>query len=261
VVLDIGEVLNDYENNLCVHVTLGTALYAVATATCHLLLRLLATTNKKPDVFIRGQSKYLASPVSGEALSLFFQEIPSCLRQVTLHSMTLKEDHCRALATMSRFGVEVKICECRVIGDAAELAFVECLQSETGPIQLLGCMIRSQILASALAGKSRVTKLVVPAINWNTPDGRTDALFPALANNSGLLELDLHNNVLSNDDNWRSILCESLKAHPTLIILELPSPPLWIARGRKGKSDADASRDGAAEYSFAHYPLKRIRTR
>jgi hypothetical protein len=220
VVLVIGDDVNDWENNLCVHVTSGVA-DAVATATCHFLLRLLATS-EKPDVYMRGQNSWVASPLSGAGLSLFFQECPSCLCRVTLDYMALSEDHCRALATMSRLDVEVKISKCRVIGDAAELAFVECLQSETGRIQLIGCTIRSQILASALAGKSRVTKLVMPAVNWSTINEAVMAfLFTALANNRGLLDLDLRRQSI-NDENW-TILCESLKAHPTLLILNLPS--------------------------------------
>jgi hypothetical protein len=215
-ILVLGDDINDWENSLRVHVRSGTAL-SVATETCHFLLRLLATT-EKPDVYMRGQHVRAEPPVSGATLSLFFQEIQSCLRRVTLHSMTLSEDHCRALATMSRFDVEVKISDCY----AAELAFVECLQSDRGPIQLIRCKIDSQILASALAGKSRVTKLIEPngVFNWTTTNAAGMAvLFTALASNRGMLDLNLRGQPI-NDENW-TILCESLKAHPTLTSLNL----------------------------------------
>jgi hypothetical protein len=44
--------------------------------------------------------------------------------------------------------------------------------------------------------------------------------------------LDLSNNFRMNDDSL-SILCESLKAHPTLIILELPNSPFGLSDKRK----------------------------
>jgi hypothetical protein len=50
---------------------------------------------------------------------------------------------------------------CRVLNDA-EGAFVECLQSDRGPIDLCECQFDSQILPNALTGKSRVTKLMPP---------------------------------------------------------------------------------------------------
>jgi hypothetical protein len=43
-------------------------------------------------------------------------------------------------------------------------------------------------------------------------------LFTALANNRGLVDLNLQSQPI-NDENW-SVLCQSLQAHPTLTILE-----------------------------------------
>jgi hypothetical protein len=216
-VLVIGDDDLDWENSLRVHVTPGMA--AAATVTCDFLLRLLATSAQH-NLYARGQNSWVASPLSGAGLSLFFQECPSCLCRVTLDYMALSEDHCRALATMSRFDVEVKISECRLMNDAAG-AFIECLQSDRGPIQLIRCKIDSQILASALAGKSRVTKLIEPTgVNWTTTNAAGMAvLFTALASNRGMLDLNLRGQPI-NDENW-TILCESLKAHPTLTSLNL----------------------------------------
>jgi hypothetical protein len=63
--------------------------------------------------------------------------------------MVLSTDQCLALAIMHR---------CSLADDAAG-AFVECLQSERGPAKLEQCKIDSQIIANALRGNSRVTKL------------------------------------------------------------------------------------------------------
>jgi hypothetical protein len=130
--------------------------------------------------------------------------------------MALSDDQCLALGTMSRLDVELNLNWCSLADDAAG-AFVECLQSDRGPVGLHSCGIGGQIIANALAGDSRVTRL--------EPDNRTDDdadyafLFRALANNRGLVDLDLED-VSISDENW-AILCESLQAHPTLTCLNL----------------------------------------
>jgi hypothetical protein len=147
----------DGYTNMCVHVTPDTPP-AVATATCDFLVRLLATCEQR-DLYIEGCSDGVPSPLSGAALSLFFQESPSCLREVLLWNLALDADQCLALATMSRFDVQLRIDECSLADDAVELAFVECLISDRGPVKLDQCILDNQILMSALTGDSRVTKL------------------------------------------------------------------------------------------------------
>jgi hypothetical protein len=70
----------------------------------------------------------------------------------------LNEDQCRALATIPRRDVELNLTRCGIADDAAG-AFIECLQSDRGPIKLDRCSIDGQILARALAGNSCVTSL------------------------------------------------------------------------------------------------------
>jgi hypothetical protein len=129
--------------------------------------------------------------------------------------MALNADLCHALATMSRLDVEVVLSYCRLSNDAAG-AFVKCLQSDRGPVKLEQCNLDNQIIASALTGKSRVTKLKP---NYRTHDAELAAWFTALANSRGLVDLNWEGCSIS-DDNW-SILCESLQAHPTLSSLNL----------------------------------------
>jgi hypothetical protein len=133
-----------------------------------------------------------------------------------LCGMVLSEDHCLALATMSRLDVELNLNWCSLSNNAAG-AFVDCLQSDRGPVNLVMGEIGSQIIASALTGNSRVT-LFNPAYGW-TDDAEKAVLFRALANNRGLVELNLYGHPIS-DENW-TILCESLQAHPTLTNLNL----------------------------------------
>jgi hypothetical protein len=132
--------------------------------------------------------------------------------------MVLSEDHCRALTTMSRLDVNIVMYHCS-LSNGADGAFVECLQSDSGPVELIQCRIDSQILASALTGNSRVTTFKPGDDSGRTNDTNMAVLFTALANNRGLLNFLLGRCSISND-NW-SVLCESLQAHPTLTSLNL----------------------------------------
>jgi hypothetical protein len=160
----------------------------------------------------------MSNPLSGAALSLFFQESRDDLRKVVLSWMALSEDQCLALGTMSRLDVELDIRDCSLVDGAAELAFQECLQSGRGPVNLEMC--RSD---------SRVARLK-PRVSSRTNDADMAILIRALANNTGLVEVKLQYRPIS-DDNW-SILCESLKAHPTLTSLDLsntrPRSPVGV---------------------------------
>jgi hypothetical protein len=154
-----------------------------AVATCDFLVRLLATSELR-DVYIQGSHNVVPPPVSGAALTLFFQESRSCLRKFTLNSMTLSEDQCLALATMSRLDVEVEMSYCSPTDDAAG-AFVECVKSDRGPAELSICNIDRHVLATALTGASRVTR-IKPVFEPNY-DAEKAVVFTALANNRGLL--------------------------------------------------------------------------
>jgi hypothetical protein len=64
---------------------------------------------------------------------------------VTLQEMALSEDLCLALGSMSRFDVELNIDACSLADDDAAAAFVECLQSDRGPIRLDICEINFRL--------------------------------------------------------------------------------------------------------------------
>jgi hypothetical protein len=215
------------EKKIFVRVTWGTPA-AVATATCDFLVRLLATSEQH-DFLIEGRQNEVPPPLSGAGLSLFFQESRDSLREVTLMHMVLSAEQCLALATMTRLDMELEIRYCSLADDAAG-AFVECLQSDRGPVELSTCNIDRHVLATALTGASRVTKLKLDSRRTNDAD--MAVVFAALANNSGLVELDLQHCNMS-DVNW-SILCESLKAHHTLTCLDLR---LAIPRNPTGRGN------------------------
>jgi hypothetical protein len=96
---------NDQDPNLRVHVTQHTPATA-ATATCDCVIRLMAASERR-ELHIEGRPSELP-PLSGAALSLFFQESRGCLRKVSLTFMALSDDLCLALATMPRLEVELE---------------------------------------------------------------------------------------------------------------------------------------------------------
>jgi hypothetical protein len=197
-----------------VHVRSGTA---VAAATCDCCTVRLLATSEQHDIYINERYSTVSTRLSGAALSLFFHESRDSLRKATLSTRSLNEDLCHALATMSRLDVEVEIRYCRLADDAAG-SFIECLHSDRGPVTLDQCEIGNHIIAHAVSGNSRVTKLKLYRerndIGMAVYNADMAILFAVLANNRGLVDLNMHGNPISND-NW-SLLCEVLKTHPTL---------------------------------------------
>jgi hypothetical protein len=115
--------------------------------------------------------------------------------------------------------MEVILHGCRLLGDnGCRAAFVDCLQGERGPTQLIVCSIDCHVLAAALEGNSRITRLR-PVNKWATGDTEMGAIYSSLAENKGLVKLVLCDRSIS-DENW-TILCQSLKGHPTLTSLDL----------------------------------------
>jgi hypothetical protein len=188
---------------------------AATTATCDFLVRLLAT-RKANEAFIGGD-RVSPLPISGPALSHFCQEIQDNHREFALDDVILNAEQIHALATESQTDMDIILKDCKLLGDPdCHAAFVECLRRDGGPIQLDGSKIDCHVLAAALEGNSRVTRL---NLKRATSDAGKGVMFRSLAENKGLVELDL-NNCFTSDENW-TILCQSLQGHPTLTILNL----------------------------------------
>jgi hypothetical protein len=171
-----------------------------AAATCDFAVRLLATT-KEPAADIDGVRQSLSA---GPYLSRFFQESQDNLQQFTFKNMTLNEEQIRALATTeSRPTMEVILDDCSLSDDnGCPAAFVECPRHDRGPTQLISCNINCHVLAAALEGNIRVTRL---RLDRDTGDAGKGAIFRSLAENKGLVDLNLYRHSIS-DDNWM-ILC------------------------------------------------------
>jgi hypothetical protein len=194
---------------------------ATAASVCDFLLRLVTATSEQRHVRVAAECHGTESlPVSGRALSRFLEQSRlNNLQSLTLSHILLNEEQWHALASVSRIDVDLNLEYCSLSDDTGcRDAFLECLQNDRGPTKLDRCQIDSGVLAAAFTGNSRVTSLRLPSNR--TEDGAgVGLLFRALRNNRGLVDLNLYGS-FSSDENW-SVLCESLKPHPTLISLDL----------------------------------------
>jgi hypothetical protein len=145
------------------------------------------------------------------------------LKVLSLKSLEMDEDHCRVLGSYSRPGLKIVLKDCRFTR-AGAITLAEILARNQGPTQLNWCEIDNLVLANGLRGNSSLRSLI-PRFG----DGNREvlAIADALKENKGLVDLDLWHSVRMSDETWNAV-CDSLKTHPTIEVLDLRSY-LWSA--------------------------------
>jgi hypothetical protein len=183
---------------------------------CDVLVRLLAVSAvHRVDLHsIESLNSKFAAPTLA-----FLMEHCQSLKTLTLKELKLDETHCRVLGTYSRPDLEIELNRCRVTGSGAS-ALAEVLGCNQGPTKLDLCYIDNSVLADGLRGNSRL-HFCRPRLSGNFEVGNREVLAYALAlpENLGLVVFKLSDCFLS-DETWDAI-CDSLKTHPTLEILNL----------------------------------------
>jgi hypothetical protein len=135
----------------------------------------------------------------------------------------LDENHCSVLGAYSRPGLEIELIRCKLT-NAGTSALAGILEHNQGPTGLDLCFMDNSIIANGLRGNSRLQSFR-PRIFGNLDVGKRDilAIAEALKENKGLLDLDLSTAYFrENDETWGAI-CDSLKTHSTLEVLNLSS--------------------------------------
>jgi hypothetical protein len=150
------------------------------------------------------------------------------LKFLSLHQIHLDGDHCRVLGAYSRPDLEIVLTEiamtdCNITGaGGASIAMAEVIGHNQGPTKLDHCDIDNCDLANGLRGNSRL-KSFRSSISGNLGNGNREvlAIAGALRENKGLVDMNLicHDFNL-NDETWDA-LCDSLKTHPTLEVLDI----------------------------------------
>jgi hypothetical protein len=104
---------------------------------------------------------------------------------------------------------------------AAAIALAQVLGRNQGPTKLEYCNIDNFVLANGLRGNSSLKNLGV-LISYKPEDGNREllAIADALRENRVLVHSYIRYSFVMNDATWGAI-CDSLKAHPTLEVLDL----------------------------------------
>jgi hypothetical protein len=209
-------------------------MYVVARSQEHLLeicdvvLRLLAASTSAVHSVILNKDDYRrpgAACISAPTLAHLMEQCQS-LKALSLTNLEMGENHCRVLGVYSRPDLEIELKACAITGSGAS-ALAEVLGQNRGPTRLDRCVIDNFVLADGLRGNIRL-KYFSQGFSGNSSVSNRGvvAIAAALRENKGLIELVLRSssNSNTNDETWGAV-CDSLKTHSTLEVLDLYGEP------------------------------------
>jgi hypothetical protein len=141
------------------------------------------------------------------------------LKSLTLTQIALNEDHIRVLGSYSRPDLEIVLNYCRLTS-AGTSALALILGRNQGPTKLHSSYI--DVVANGLRGNSRLKSWTTrTSDNLEVGNRQVLAIAGALPENRGLVDLlILCLGFMVSEEAWDAV-CDSLKAHPTLEILDL----------------------------------------
>ena len=135
----------------------------------------------------------------------------------------MDENQIRVLGTYSRPCLEIELIACNATS-AGTSALAELLGRNQGPTRLYYCEIDCYVLADGLRGNSHLKGLALRFSSSSSSEDdkrRVLAIATALRENKGLIEFNLfHHDCTVSDEMWYAI-CDSLKTHSTLEVLDL----------------------------------------
>jgi hypothetical protein len=160
---------------------------------CDVVLRLMAASVVHSVRLNNWDSRLTA--INAPTLAHLMEQCQS-LKAITLQRFAFDENHIHVLGAYSRPGLEIHLKYCQITGAAAE-ALVEILGRRNSRLNSLSlCPEDDNQQVLAISG--------------------------ALRENRGLIELNLPNRLRLSDEAWDAV-CDSLKTHPTLQVLDLSS--------------------------------------
>ena len=205
----------------------GKAIVALANSPEHLLeisdivLRLLAASVVY-SVILNRLSRMNDALISAPNLVHMMEHCQS-LNFLSLINLEMDENLCRVLGGYSRTGLEIVLIRCN-LNSAVTNALAEILGRNQGPTELDLCDIDSFVLADGLRGNSRLKSLRQNfSADFDVGNRKVLAIADAVRENKGLVELHLWCYGFGvNDETWGAV-CDSLKTHPTLEVVNLRS--------------------------------------
>jgi hypothetical protein len=184
---------------------------------CDVVLRLLAASDVH-SVILRCYNGVL---ISAPPLAYLMEKCES-LKLLSFYEIEMDETHCRALGTCSRPDLEIVLKHCNLT-NAGTSALVEALGRNQGPTELAYCRTDYSVLADGLRGNSRLKSFRPPDFNSEVSNRKVLAIADALRENRGLADLDLSAHLFKENNETWSVICDALKTHPTLEVLNLSS--------------------------------------
>jgi hypothetical protein len=192
---------------------------------CDVVLRLLAASVVQ-SVLLCKRSSRDGALIRAPTLASLMKRCQS-LKALTLQDLgSLDENHCRVLGAYSRPGLEIEVIRCKLTNAGAH-TLAEVLRRNQGPTDLHYCDIDYSVLADGMRGNSRL-KSLSPFVSNSPRDDNQElqAIAGALKENKGLVRLNLSGRrrfgLRVSDETWGAI-CDSLKTHATLEVLDLSS--------------------------------------
>jgi hypothetical protein len=190
---------------------------------CDVILRLLAVSVVHSLLMSTYDWNAPGGAVINATTLAYLMEQCQSLKVLSLANLEMDENNCRALGDFSRPGLEIVLRLCTITSAGAS-ALSEVLGRNQGPAELDLCKVDNSVLVEGLRG-NRILKLFASHISGSPEDGNGQvlAIADALRENKGLVKLNLVcHGFKMNDEAW-GVICNSLKAHPTLEVLNLRS--------------------------------------
>jgi hypothetical protein len=204
----------------------GRQLFALAQSPeylleiCDVVVRLLAVSAVH-RLFLRKKSHLDNASINAPTLAYLMEQC-QILKDLRLEQIDLDEDHFRVLGGYSRPGLGIMLKYCKITSNGAN-ALADILGRNQGPTKLDSCESDNFVLANGLRGSSSL-KSFRPSLSESSDDGYREvlAIAGALKENKGLVDLELWQDFRMGDETWEAV-CDSLKTHPTLEVLDLRS--------------------------------------
>jgi hypothetical protein len=213
----------------------GTDMFALARSSeqlleiCDVVLRLLAVS-VVDSLRLTGQTHIPHLCINTPNLAYLMEQCQS-LKVLTLEFLEIDEDYCRVLGAYSRLDLEIVLDRCKTTSAGASV-LAEVLRRNQGPTKLDQCYIGNSVLANGLRGNSRLKSLRPRNFDSDVGEQELVAIASALKVNKGLVDLKVTCHGLGiNDFTWGAI-CDSIKAHPTLEVLDFADSTTWTNRLR-----------------------------
>jgi hypothetical protein len=247
--------LNDHVRHFCFSAD-GKRLVALASSfdhlveICDIVVRLLAVSPVNRVILENLIS--LDVLITAPTLAYLMEQCQS-LKFLSLENLEMDENHYRVLGAYSRPDLEIELNHCKLTSagtsalaedlgqnqgptklDSCEIdrfTLAEILGRDQRPTKLDRCRIDSFVLADGLRGNSRL-KSLRPRFS-SSPEVHSRevlAIAGALRENKSLVDLDLSHGLNLSDETW-SAVCNYLKTHPTLQVLNIRTIPTFGGAG------------------------------